>query len=291
MFFSGTDWEQLEDRAVISNYFMMLIVNKAEDMTAKVAFKAKVTGERGREIAFSNNTDGYLSLKLTEKTDEELLVIMDCNIERETGVVDAVFEQRYEAVKAAVEEESKNRVPITYKSWEKPKTKDAWDDRGWGETEEWGYKNGLYQKLPKEEKKISSMTDKEWNSTQDTGKKWYVRDAREFINALLTRAETNASYYVGAHYVDPMHKLDALNLTFKEDKEEMGYWVLNNIDVRMEDAFGYINPRCSRHDYVNLLTACEEYLRPYIPSNSLVKEIVDSIQHEVIEKWDGSMAL
>ena len=48
VFFSGTDWSQLNDRALVSNYFMMLIVNSKGDMIAKVAFKAKVTGDRGK---------------------------------------------------------------------------------------------------------------------------------------------------------------------------------------------------------------------------------------------------
>lgn len=80
-FFSGTDWSQLEDRGVIHNYFIMLIVNFAGDWIAKCAFKGKRKITTSPTLEFSNNTDGYAPFTLNAKDkDEEVLVVMDMEV-------------------------------------------------------------------------------------------------------------------------------------------------------------------------------------------------------------------
>lgn len=80
-FFSGTDWENLEDRGVLSNYFMMLIVNFKGEYCAKVAYKAKLKSAGKEKIEFFNNQDGFRELELTGgEMEKEVLVVMDCEI-------------------------------------------------------------------------------------------------------------------------------------------------------------------------------------------------------------------
>lgn len=80
-FFSGTDWEQLEDRGVSHNYFIMLVVDFAGTYKAKCAFKGKRKVTTSPTLEFSNNTDGYAPFTLTQKDkDEEVLVVMDMEV-------------------------------------------------------------------------------------------------------------------------------------------------------------------------------------------------------------------
>lgn len=80
-FFSGTDWEQLEDRGILGNYFIMLIVNFAGDYVAKCAFKGKRKVTTSPTLEFVNNTDGYAPFTLSSNDkDEEVLVVMDMEV-------------------------------------------------------------------------------------------------------------------------------------------------------------------------------------------------------------------
>jgi hypothetical protein len=81
-FFSGTDWENLEERGVLHNYFIMLIVNFKGEYVAKCAFKGKRKINAGPTIEFANNTDGFTPFTLTtQEKEEEVLVVMDMKIE------------------------------------------------------------------------------------------------------------------------------------------------------------------------------------------------------------------
>lgn len=108
-FFSGTDMENLEDRGVDSNYFLMLIVDFAGKYKAKVAFKARKKDSGSPILEFVNNEDGFTPIQLRGSDDKEILVIMDCRIEYDMPpvVIDQDFEERYAAVVKALEEEKK----------------------------------------------------------------------------------------------------------------------------------------------------------------------------------------
>ena len=45
VFFSGTDWSELEDNASNHNYYLSLIVNNFMDFCAKVCFIAEAKNE------------------------------------------------------------------------------------------------------------------------------------------------------------------------------------------------------------------------------------------------------
>jgi hypothetical protein len=80
-FFSGTDWEQLEDRGILCNYFIMLIVDFKGDYKAKVAFKGNKKVDAAPVIEFANNADGLTPFKLKQGEQEEVLVVMDMKIQ------------------------------------------------------------------------------------------------------------------------------------------------------------------------------------------------------------------
>ena len=109
-FFSGTDWENLNDRSLVSNYFMMLIVNIAGNYVAKVAFKAVKTGGGKKQLVFSNNLDGIPPIPLEEDVDKEMLVVMDCKISHINKTVDDVFRNRYSALIATKKREEEEKA-------------------------------------------------------------------------------------------------------------------------------------------------------------------------------------
>ena len=82
-FYSGTDWSQLHDRALESNYFMMLITNFKNEHIAKVAFKAKSkTTTSG--LSFANDVENeFGELEFENEDSKEVLVVMDCIVEVE----------------------------------------------------------------------------------------------------------------------------------------------------------------------------------------------------------------
>jgi len=100
-FFSGTDWSNLNDRALESDYFMMLIVNFAGNYVAKVAFKAKRADNSKTVLEFANNADNHRAIEIDTKVAKEALVVMDCEIILEPvddGIPDS-FKERYQKVK------------------------------------------------------------------------------------------------------------------------------------------------------------------------------------------------
>lgn len=140
-FFSGTDWSQLHDRGILSNYFLMLIVNFAGDWIAKVAFPGKITQKVTKKIfrkineetvssdkviSFLHNDDNYPEIRISipdeekkkivgEDVDTEnvleiertVLFVMDCNLVKEAMDEQPLdpFRQRYDEVLRAVREE------------------------------------------------------------------------------------------------------------------------------------------------------------------------------------------
>ena len=82
-FFSGTDWSQLNDRALESNYFMMLITNFKNEHIAKVAFKAK-SKTTSSGLSFANDVENsFEELEFVNEESKDVLVVMDCVVEVE----------------------------------------------------------------------------------------------------------------------------------------------------------------------------------------------------------------
>lgn len=82
VFFSGTDWSELEDNAPNHNFYLSLIVNNFMDFCAKVCFISEAVEQR--ELAFySRNEKGekYLHSSKASSVAEQQLIVYDCNIE------------------------------------------------------------------------------------------------------------------------------------------------------------------------------------------------------------------
>ncbi len=111
-FFSGTDWENLHDRALAANYFMMLVVDFKGTYKAKVAFKANVKNGGDEVIEFANNLDGFRSLTISSGDFvKEMLIVMECDVimpDQQAGTIDfkkiGAYEKIYKILQEAGEE-------------------------------------------------------------------------------------------------------------------------------------------------------------------------------------------
>lgn len=302
-FFSGTDWQQLEDRGVISNYFLMLIVNFKKAYKAKVAFKAHMTGDVGRTIHFSNNADGYNSISLVDEKEKDTLVVMDCKIifPMQEEIIDEALAFRYAAVKKALaEEDAKTPIYRSYnygkypsinkekrekfgKEWvnknqgELPFDQKAEDDdgRGWYNNDEgWERVDGIWvEKKQIREKSIMSMTNKEFTiyENNNASSKFDRRDGYALINAALDH-----SYSINVE--NPIRRLLAIAKTLKSNNSREEWVEMFILDLR--DYFDMIFINKNADDYAVLL---ELFLGEMTTHNQniLIKDIIEEIIEEI----------
>ena len=80
VFFSGTDWSELEDNAPNHNYYLSLIVNNFMDFCAKVCFIAEAENEVFSFIAKDENGKKYTAQKGDYSVSPKLIVY-DCEID------------------------------------------------------------------------------------------------------------------------------------------------------------------------------------------------------------------
>lgn len=207
-YFSGTDWNNLEDRAHTCNYFVMLIVNFSGNYVAKVAFKAK-KAETNLNLEFFNNMDGLAGFTLPPLQSTEVLVVMDCIVkfEVEAKKVDETFLARLDTVRESVKESIKDPapkstiLPTTTKSDFKS-ARDDWkgknqkEQKYWTSGSEWeqgemGFKE-VDKELQKKGKAIMEMTEQEYidfmkerKTEKDTDDIFELTHARMALNYAL----------------------------------------------------------------------------------------------------------
>lgn len=266
-FFSGTDWENLEDRADMSNYFMMLVVNFNGKYCAKVAFKAKIKNAGAPVLEFSNNSDSIPVINLTEDKEREVLVVMDCDIIHEVPVVTVTkeFEDRYKEVKEKIEEEKK-----AVKVWPKyspPATqskfwKDDWNDHS-------------KKKDKKKDKKISEMTEKEWkayDSIRPVGKV-ETKNVFAFLNANILNSHD-------LMFSSPIPNIIDVNNKFR-DMRDRAEWMLT-FQFTMRDKFDAIfYPNHTDSFFEDIISAAINFLKPYT-YNELAKDMTDIMMDEIM---------
>ncbi len=272
-FFSGTDWENLEDRADVSNYFMMLVVNFSGKYCAKVAFKAKIKNSGTPMLEFVNNSDSIPVINLTEDSEREVLVVMDCDIIHEVPVITVSkdFEDRYELVKKQIEEDKKAKVTYwpntTSKNFPAPNKlwKDDDHDTDWKKN-----------KKNKKDKKIADMTDKEWKEF-DKIKPQKVVDSKNvfaFLNANV----------LGTHdlvFSSPIPNIIDVNGKFR-DKKDRAEWMIT-LQFTMRDKFDAIfHPNNTDEYFEDMLGATINFLKPYT-YNELTKDIVELFMDELMD--------
>lgn len=309
-FFSGTDWSNLNDRSLVSNYFAMLIVNKAGDAVAKVAFKAIREGDKPTKLSFFNNSDGFAPLKLSEKSNSEVLVVMDCKVEFEIPEVDKNFMDRYERVMKAIKEEedkkkaSYNQYPTyPYGAPGQVKQGKFYYDEGWDgmsplsskkpdynkkgvkeyfhpDTNTW--ENYPYRSSPVKEKRIGEMTDAEWKKHEKENEggytgpdKWELRHAKAMINSIVE----NKTWMDYTDCEAILSKTDSLIKT-----EESRLEAAEDFRIGLMESYQILFPgkNADKEDYYDLLSVIKDYLFPY-SRIILVQEFITEVEEEMEE--------
>lgn len=110
VFFSGTDWSELEDNAPNHNFYTSLIVNNRMEFCAKVCFIAETepTDLKARD----ENGELYVYQEKT-KTTQKKLVVYDCDIDSPPDiVVDEDFEKRV----AQIIKDAEPKYPYYYQN-------------------------------------------------------------------------------------------------------------------------------------------------------------------------------
>lgn len=83
VFFSGTDWSELEDNAPNHNFYLSLIVNNRMDFCAKVCFIADTDTEEIQLSYYAKDEKGnrYEYGKQAVNTKRDKLIVYDCDIQ------------------------------------------------------------------------------------------------------------------------------------------------------------------------------------------------------------------
>lgn len=297
-FFSGTDWEQLNDRALVSNYFLMLIVNFDGKYVAKLAFRAKKTGGRVTALELYNNIDAYPPITLRGESDPETLAVMDCKIVYPDDIEED-FRERYESVKDATKsysstygnyggyggyakgyapgygkEQTLFPVPAITPPTDAEEENEDWINsfNSWARNG-WDYKNGVWvEKEVTQERKISDMTDKEWNKTQQPDKKkmeWEIRHVKMVINFhILNQSDPK----------DCIQELTKINKKMKNDLDRENW--ITEFGAELAANFDGIFPDADQDEYIEFLEKMLIYLRPY-QHVKLIRGMYKEVQEEV----------
>ena len=266
-FFSSVDWDNLQERAIASNYTLMLITNIAGKYIAKVAFRGKIENTSKKQITFLNNEDKIPPISITGTVEpEESLIVMDCNIETEIGVqVDKWFSERYDLVKEATNFQAVKRYPSYQDRVEEGRGRPV----GTLNRDRWGgtMKNGVW-------------VDNKLN--EDNGVSRYeapdeldfdARDARVLMNCILDKT------YIGTDSGSPIEKLRKLSLELKTPKniDEKAFELLTDI----EDHFNKTFPNGNEDDYLTVLRVIKTEILNSHRYIDLVRSLIDEIGDEV----------
>lgn len=292
-FFSGTDWEQMNDRCLVSNYLLMLIVNFNGKWCAKVGFKAKKEGNSGTKLNFANNADGLKPLILKEDKNENVLVVMDCKIVKENNIsVSDDFIKRYEAVKKTKEEIRKkaeedrikkssknfhnyNKVPSSWKQPVLGGKEDWWNDaEGVDNLDDYEKVGGVWKKTKNKGKKISEMTDKEWNDSQTGVGNFTLSHAKAFLNSILDGT------YMAYDFTDPMKKIEEQEAKLIRGTDDHEKYVDEFAEL-LQEHFDVIFLYKNQNDYIQLMEQVLEYLIPYTFRSDLVAMMIEAIKIEI----------
>lgn len=263
-FFSNTDWENLEDRAKISNYFLMLIVNFDGTYCAKVAFKSKVEGDEMTKIIFSNNSDGFAPIEMKHNNGKEILTVMDCKVRFEGATVEESFSKRYDYVRAEIEKEKKKKeksMPAAQKSiWDGSRETGNWKDFEWN--------NGRW--APKS-KKVADMTEEEFRHWEIKNK-WGRKHFHMLINAIVDKKITD-------DFSSSIIRLEEISKTLKTTIDVENFCA--DFQASLREYFDMLYPEANDEDYNSLMNVGMDILEPYTDNNDLTDKVFEII-------WDES---
>lgn len=249
VFFSGTDSDELRENSPFHNYYLSLIVNNKNDMTAKLAFVATVKQVINSEIIYNDGAGKPRSYKTDSQNEEKYVYCYDCVItkpvlEWEAGITSRfseLLQQKEEKAKeAAKKAQTINKNLAGNRAFEGFNVTDRWEKEmrqtalDWDELPEKGSYNqkDIDAALLKIEKRENRKTDKRVYTfvaklvDQDMLYEGTLSDAIEAIRDLYfpaneTPAEESINKQSYEYYLDSIEKSVFIYYanTYPEDPE------------------------------------------------------------------------
>ena len=171
VFFSGTDWSELEDNAPNHNFYLSLIVNNFMDFCAKVCFIAETN--EAKEFNFEakdENGNKYVYKTENFEVNTKKLVVYDCEINSPIKNI-SVQDNFKTKVEGIIKEAEKKTIPVntaghnvtshvaarTFSDNYKPSTGKSWsrNDNKVKDKDNWDFNS--FHKRPKNNPAIKHM--------------------------------------------------------------------------------------------------------------------------------------
>ena len=283
-FFSGTDWSQLNDRALESNYFMMLITNFKNEHIAKVAFKAKnKTTSSG--LSFANDVENsFEELEFVNEESKDVLVVMDCIVEVEEADTNVEINDLQQVFQSLSQNEScdiedlQNVIKLINNKLSQVTVDQYFEDRYNYVCEQskpafnsfpksnfqqntksyqqdlWGRFDEPLNKSQKREKGIMEMTDKEWFK-EESGVLMGKKEGFVVLNKFLDKGA------VIKDATSPIDKLIGLNTTMTTATEIMNWG--QSLSYCFRDLFDSLYSHGDDVDFENVLIELFEYFERF----------------------------
>lgn len=99
VFFSGTDNSEINENSEFHNYYLSLIVNNKEEMSAKIAFRGKNEETIQRNVSFKGTNGIPQTMKIDSKVEKDVIFHYKCDIVKEdVEVITDNFKKRVEQI-------------------------------------------------------------------------------------------------------------------------------------------------------------------------------------------------
>lgn len=111
VFFSGTDMNEIRDNSEFHNYYLSLIVNNKNEMTAKVAFRATEKRETKSIVSFRGSDGTMRQKEITGETEESSVYSYNCLINKPDTVGES-FTERFHGIQDEHERKGAERKKL-----------------------------------------------------------------------------------------------------------------------------------------------------------------------------------
>lgn len=270
VFFSNTDWNELNDNSYAHNYYLSLIVNNNMEFEAKVAFQITATEEVTTSFKAKNGVGGeYDFSDAVLKFDKSKLAVYDCviNAPKPEIVIDKIFQTSVDEI---IEKAAK--VPV----YKKPHVGNISLIRPVGTVKNQGKKKDK-KKHRKQTSNISPTEDSPFfGESPDT-----MTDIEEVVIRLLRG--TNGPDDSASTIIEALADLEA-TYAGHPDANHIALSIINNYDVVYDTVFPHEsepNHFIAIGEQVVELLEEEKTLYPFIePTISLLKHMVYKFEED-----------
>jgi len=169
------------------------------------------------------------------------------------------------------------------KDWKQPVLggREDWMRDAWGGVEEddsvddYEKINGVWKKTKNKQKRISEMTEKEWNESQSTGVgSFTIAHAKALLNSILDGT------YMAYDYSDPMKKIEEQESKLVRGTDDYEKYVDEFAEL-LQEHFDVIFLYKNQNDYIELMNKVLEYLIPYTFRSDLVSMMIEAVKIEI----------